>query len=60
MQNKKIAAHTLQAAAIQCRNPAATQCRKTSAEEKNSSTPLHATARLDTMYQEFLCAATRF
>ena len=33
MQNKKAAAHMLQAAAIQCRNLAATQCRKTSAEE---------------------------
>ena len=44
MQNKKAAAHMLQAAAIQCRNLAATQCRKTSAKEKNSSNPLHATA----------------
>ena len=36
VQNKKTAAHTLQAAAIQCRNPEATQCRKTSAEEKTA------------------------
>ena len=50
----------LQATAIQCRNPAATQCRKTSAEEKNDSTPLHVAAGPDTVYQDFLCTATRF
>ena len=43
----KTAAHTLQAAVIQCRNPAATQCRETNAEGKNSSIPLHAATWLD-------------
>ena len=48
----KTAAHTLQAAAIQCRNPVATQCRETNAEGKNSSIPLHAAAGPDNVYKE--------
>ena len=51
---------TLCRPAIQCKNPAATECRKTSAEEKNDSTPLHVAAGPDTVYQDFLCTATRF
>ena len=48
----KSAPHTLQAAAIQCRNPTATQCRETNAEGKNSSIPLHAAAGPDNVYKE--------
>ena len=33
---------------VECRNPAVP-----SAEEKNSSTPLHAATRPDTVYQEY-------
>ena len=44
---KKTAVHTLQSTAIQCRNSAVT-----SAEGKNSSTPLHAVAGPDIVYQE--------
>ena len=49
---KKTAAHTLQAAAIQCRNPVATQYRETNAEGKNSSIPLHAATGPDNVYKE--------
>ena len=48
----KTVAHALQAAAIQCTNPAATQCRETNAEGKNSNIQLHAAAGPDNVYKE--------
>ena len=48
MQNKKTAAHTLQAAAIQCKNPAATQCRgkKQQYRTARSSRTRHCVSRI--------------